>query len=84
MICPNDSSELHRAKIISHYGQAIDIEQCIICGGIWFDESELFRAKQGEAEKVELLKIDALQNPSTIERSPLVCPKDRSKLYRFN
>ena len=83
MICPNDAVEMHPAKVLSHYGQPIILDQCEKCGGIWFDESELFRAKRGEAEKIELLDAEALRTSSQIETSPLLCPRDRAKLYRF-
>jgi Zn-finger nucleic acid-binding protein len=83
MICPVDKLEMHRVKIVSHYGQPIELDQCERCGGIWFDESELFRAKQGEAEKIEALNTDALKSPSMIENSRLICPRDQTVLYRF-
>jgi Zn-finger nucleic acid-binding protein len=84
MFCPVDKIGMHRVKIISHYGQPIELDQCEICGGIWFDESELFRAKQGEAEKIELLDVSSLKNPSMIENSTLTCPRDQAVLYQFN
>jgi Zn-finger nucleic acid-binding protein len=83
MICPNDNIEMQQVKIISHYGQPIFLEQCKCCGGIWFDESELYRAKQGEAEKIELLDSVILRTPSTIESSIHVCPRDKTDLFRF-
>jgi Zn-finger nucleic acid-binding protein len=83
MFCPVDKTEMHRVKIVSHYGQPIELDQCESCGGIWFDQSELFRAKQGEAEKIEALNADVLKNPSMIENSTLVCPRDKTVLHRF-
>ena len=83
MICPNDNIEMHQVTIKSHYGQPIILEQCKGCGGIWFDESELFSAKQGEAEKIELLDSQILGAPSRIEKSVLLCPRDQSRLSRF-
>jgi Zn-finger nucleic acid-binding protein len=83
MICPNDGAEMHQVSIVSHYGQAIFLDQCEKCGGVWFDESELFRARQGEADKVESLDQEALRTPSPINYSQLICPRDRSKLFRF-
>ena len=83
MICPNDKIEMKQVKIISHYGQPIDLEQCEKCGGIWFDEAELYRAKQGEAKKIEILNTDILRNPSVIENSTLICPRDHTILQRF-
>ena len=74
---------MHRVETLSHYGQPIELEQCRECGGIWFDESELFRAKQGESKKVESLNISALRNRSPIKNVPRTCPRDQSILHQF-
>ena len=83
MNCPNDNTEMHQVKILSHYGQSLFLEQCEHCGGIWFDESELYRAKQGEAEKIESLNSEILLTPSQIDSVQLLCPKDGAKLFHF-
>jgi Zn-finger nucleic acid-binding protein len=83
MLCPNDSTEMHQVKIVGHYGGPIIVDQCEKCGGIWFDESELFRAKQGEAEKIEVLNAGILRTPTTIENSELICPRDEAAMHRF-
>ena len=83
MLCPNDSTEMHQVTIVSHYGGPIIVDQCEKCGGIWFDESELFRAKQGEAEKIEALNIKILEAPSTIVHPNLICPRDQTAMNRF-
>jgi Zn-finger nucleic acid-binding protein len=84
MICPNDSTEMHQVRITSHYGQPIVLEQCSQCGGIWFDEAELFGAKQGEAEKIELLDVEGLRNTTRLDNDVLLCPRDQATLFRFN
>ena len=84
MICPNDNIGMHQVRIESHYGQPIILEQCKGCGGIWFDESELYRAKHGEAEKIELLNSESLRTLSQIKSAKLLCPKDQGELIRFN
>jgi Zn-finger nucleic acid-binding protein len=83
MICPNDSTQMHQVKICAHYGQPIILEQCSQCGGIWFDESELFMAKQGEAEKIESLNTEALRTPLELKETALKCPKDNKELFQF-
>jgi Zn-finger nucleic acid-binding protein len=83
MLCPNDNTEMRQVKIVSHYGGPIFVDQCGKCGGIWFDESELFRAKQGEAGKIEILNTEMLRTPSTIENSTLFCPRDQGPMHRF-
>jgi len=83
MLCPNDNTEMRQVKIVSHYGGPIFVDQCEECGGIWFDQSELFRAKQGEAEKIEILNTEKLQTPSTIGNSTIFCPRDEGAMHRF-
>jgi len=74
---------MRQVKIVSHYGGPIFVDQCEECGGIWFDESELFRAKQGEAERIEAVNVEILRTPSTIESSKLICPRDHAAMHRF-
>jgi len=74
---------MYQVQIIAHYGEPIIVDQCEKCGGIWFDESELFRAKQEEAEKMEVLNTGILRTPSTIEHPNLICPRDETAMYRF-
>ncbi len=83
MLCPNDRTQTHQVKIVGHYGEPITVDQCEQCGGIWFDESELFRAKQGEAEKIEALNTGILRTPSAIDHPSLICPRDDSAMHRF-
>lgn len=74
---------MHQVRIQSHYGQPIILEQCGQCGGIWFDESELFRAKNGEADKIEFLDSEILWAHVNIEKNVLKCPRDQAKLFQF-
>jgi Zn-finger nucleic acid-binding protein len=83
MLCPNDNTEMRQAKILSQYGGPVFVDQCEKCGGIWFDESELFRAGQGEAERIEAVNGEMLRTPSLIERLPLICPRDQGAMRRF-
>ena len=83
MIYPNDNTQMRQVKIQSHYGQPIILEQCSQCGGIWFDESELFRAKQGESDKIELLDTEILRAPANIEGLARNCPRDKAQLFQF-
>jgi Zn-finger nucleic acid-binding protein len=83
MLCPNEDIEMHQVKIESHYSQPIYLEQCQGCGVIWFDESELFSAKQGEAENIESIDSEILNSPSEIEKPILKCPRDQTELFQF-
>jgi Zn-finger nucleic acid-binding protein len=83
MLCPNHNTEMRRVRILSQYGGPVFVDQCERCGGIWFDESELFRAGQGEAEKIETVDTEMLRTSSPIEIFPLVCPRDQGAMHRF-
>jgi len=70
-------------KAESHYGQTVILDQCPSCGGIWFDDFELHRTKQGQSDKIELLDPAILRTPADVQNSDLLCPRDRTKLVRF-
>ena len=72
-----------QVKIEGHYSQPIILEQCKECGGIWFDETELFSARHGEAEKIEVFDSKNLWTPTSIEKRVLRCPLDQSELFQF-
>jgi Zn-finger nucleic acid-binding protein len=84
VLCPNDGTELHQVETVAHYGQPITVDQCGRCGGIWFDESELFRTKLGEADRIELLDAELLRAACPSEAPELVCPRDRTSMVRFS
>jgi Zn-finger nucleic acid-binding protein len=83
MNCPNDNTPMHQVTITANYGQPLYLDQCDCCGGIWFDESELYRARQGEAEKVDLIDTYILTTSTPVENAVHCCPRDNTKLERF-
>lgn len=83
MRCPHDQAELRGVAAACHYGLTLQLDQCPECGGIWFDESELFRARQGEAAKLEPLDEESLARPTAAARRDLACPRDGTLLKRF-
>jgi Zn-finger nucleic acid-binding protein len=74
---------MQTVKAESHYGQTVILDQCPSCGGIWFDSYELYQAKPGQAEKIELLNTDSLQTVSLINNTELHCPRDQVKLIQL-
>jgi Zn-finger nucleic acid-binding protein len=74
---------MHQVKIMANYGLPLFLDQCDTCGGIWFDESELYRAKQGEAEKVDLIDTYILTTSTPIVNTVHCCPRDETNLIRF-
>ena len=74
---------MHQVQITANYGQPLFLDQCDTCGGIWFDESELYRARQGEAEKVDLIDTYILTKSTPMVNPVHCCPKDGVQLKRF-
>jgi Zn-finger nucleic acid-binding protein len=83
MLCPNENSAMRQVKVDSHYGQTVLLDQCPDCGGIWFDTSELYMAKQGQADRIEEIDAALLQAHSVIKNPERLCPRDQAKLVRF-
>lgn len=84
MLCPNDKTEMNPAEIVSHYGQVIRLDQCPKCGGLWFDKSELYRAKLDQAEKIENVDAELLTDPTVMQTPRLLCPREGTELIRFD
>jgi len=84
MKCPNENTDMRPVQLQSYVGQSFTVDQCPTCGGVWFDRFELYKAKDGEATKVDVIDIDALRTPSEIENPVLCCPRDATALIRFN
>jgi len=65
----------------SNYGIPIVIDQCKDCGGLWFDEEELYRTRHGVAFEIDKeLNTENLRRFSYMQEKIMVCPKDGSVL----
>jgi Zn-finger nucleic acid-binding protein len=74
MLCPNCKKELGEVKEFSHYGSVITLNQCKNCGGIWFNNLELFALEEEEAKKLEDIRV---KNPTKIysdNQKERLCP----------
>lgn len=80
MKCPNCTREL---KKISY--NTIGFNQCINCGGIWFDGDALRDAKDKEDEFLRWLDVDLFSKPEqfTGSYSTMACPRDQEPLYQI-
>ena len=75
---------MHEVNIESHYATPIFLDQCPTCGGLWFEGTELFRARRDEAQKVEAVDADKLCTPAPPAEQPLLCPRDQTTLAPFS
>lgn len=81
--CPNCGKEMVKVEVKSHYGADIMIDQCGVCGGLWFDNNE--NASVGLKEHG---RVEALNDAKLLEKVPLktelYCPKDGNRLKILN
>jgi Zn-finger nucleic acid-binding protein len=80
MICPVDRKEMSPIRLPAHYAGMVEVDQCPVCGGLWFDSNELYMIKQGEAEKVDFKKELFLKRSEFPDF--ILCPRDRMKMVR--
>ena len=80
MECPNCKNELK--KLIY---KDIKLDQCLYCGGIWFDGGELRNAKDKDEEFIRWLNTDLFSDPKQFSGSysTMTCPKDKEPLYEI-
>jgi len=86
--CPDCGNSLHKVITSTQYGTQIKLDQCFDCGGIWFDNLELYPLPKEEIEKIENIKLDKLQENSFLGNGKKACPKcgielERLKDYNF-
>lgn len=84
MICPNEDADMRQVRLISSASQAYMVDQCPKCGGIWFDQFELYQAKDAEWQKLDDINADAFREPTQLASLARQCPRDGAKLTRFS
>jgi len=81
MHCPLCEEKMIEVKTSSHYGIPILLDQCPHCGGLWFDEDELYRTRLGAAAEVEKeIDLASLSKTYMNSQAKLLCPRDRNPL----
>lgn len=78
--CPHCQIEMSATDLQSFYGVNVEIDQCRKCGGLWFDEMELYKTDTKNAEKVDLPSL----SQSVILSKELICPNDNERLVEFH
>lgn len=81
--CPNDDGQMHQIVTRGRHGAELVLDQCGCCGGIWFDQYELFRIGEAEASRIEAVDETKLRCPMGSNDSPM-CPVCEIKLEPFH
>jgi len=64
-------------------GRVVVLDQCPSCGGIWFDQWELYQTDDREVEKLDPVDANALRLPVPLSEKAPLCPKCNNALSRF-
>jgi len=81
--CPDCGRDLREVIASSRYGIKMKLDQCFECGGIWFDNLELYPLPKDEIERIESIKLDKLQEDSCLGTGKKMCPKCKIELENF-
>ncbi len=84
MLCPNCNRELKEVAAKSHYSAIIKLNQCFCCGGIWFNDWELFSLEEAEAKKLDSVDAEKLKTACGVSMKQKMCPECGAQLEKFN
>lgn len=74
MLCPSCGKELEEVKIPSSSGVVIKTNQCQNCGGVWFNDLDLFSLTGREAKILEEISKNEPRESSLNVQSVHYCP----------
>lgn len=81
--CPDCGSDLREVVAEIQFGIKIRLDQCFVCGGIWFDSLELYPISKGEMERIESVQLGMLQEDKCLGDGIKKCPKCETELEGF-
>jgi uncharacterized protein len=85
MKCPNCKIDMKQCSLkaeASDSGSGVSVDQCPVCGGVWFDHNELYRFT---TIPDDLLEVDRelLGKPVPVQKD-MHCPKCGTPLTEYN
>ncbi|MFQ5480592.1 MAG: zf-TFIIB domain-containing protein [Thermodesulfobacteriota bacterium] len=81
-ICPFCSGVLKEVYAEANYGRVLLLDQCRLCGGLWFDRWELYLLKPKEALRLDALDLEALKTGGHLLKGSGNCPLCRGETLR--
>ncbi len=83
MKCPDCGNDLHEVTADIKHGVKIKLDQCSRCGGIWFDDFELYPIPKEEIGRIENIDLEKLQENVFWGEGKKNCPRCDVKLDEF-
>lgn len=81
--CPTCAIAMREIKLDSTYGTPVLINQCDSCGGLWFDDLEIYQIKTGEANNIAGIDSEKLRTKTIFAEGNFRCPNDNAVLTQF-
>lgn len=75
LTCPECGNGLKQVYAEANYGRILLLDQCDVCGGIWFDNWELYFLKDAEAKRLDAVNINSLLAGSPMQKGSGLCPR---------
>ncbi|MBI4745112.1 MAG: zf-TFIIB domain-containing protein [Deltaproteobacteria bacterium] len=83
LICPNCKGALKESYAEANYGRILLLDQCETCGGIWFDQWELYLLREAEARRLDTINENSLLSSNPHPMGEGLCPRCKLKLEPF-
>lgn len=83
LTCPNCKGTLKESYAEASYGRVLLLDQCETCGGVWFDQWELYLLREAEARRVDTINENSLLSSNPHLKGEGLCPRCELKLEPF-
>jgi Zn-finger nucleic acid-binding protein len=85
MDCPKCLGRLQEVEVGEMENKSVMIDQCQLCGGIWFDKGELAKVLQLKVKFVET--PEEFENDlkgSVLDRKVATCPRCKKEMFKIS
>ncbi|MBI4949623.1 MAG: zf-TFIIB domain-containing protein [Deltaproteobacteria bacterium] len=81
--CPECGGALNEVYAEATYGRVILLDQCAVCGGVWFDRWELYFVKGASLKSLDTVDVKSLLADNTLRKGTERCPRCDETLILF-
>lgn len=81
MNCPKCRGTLQTLKLQTKQGKELELDQCGLCGGLWFDREELGEFLSGTVEVIDSPDLGA-SRAFELDYKESACPRCKTTLTR--
>lgn len=81
--CPACAGALKEVYAKANYGRVLLVDQCTVCGGVWFDRWELYMLHKASASDLDSIDVKSLLAGNPDVRGSGNCPRCSLPLVDF-